>query len=296
MINSLRYLNSKLTILFFCAYALVSSCSFFKKNEAGNERIVARVFDKKLLWSELETLIPSGTSKEDSTKIADSYIDNWIRQEVVLKKADSYLENDSLRNHIDKQLEDYRNSLIRFAYEKEFVSQKLDTTVSEQEISNYYNTNKDNFELKDNIIKVIYLKVNRKSPKINKVKEWYKSDKEQDVKLLEDYCHQFAENFFLDQDTWLLFDDLIKEIPIRTYDKEQFLKNNRFVEIQDSTYYYFVNIKGFKIKDSTSPLVFEHDNIINIILNKRKLVLIEEMEKSAYDEAIKKNDIEIIKN
>ena len=296
MINSLRYLNSKLTILFFCAYALVSSCSFFKKNEAGNERIVARVFDKKLLWSELETLIPSGTSKEDSTKIADSYIDNWIRQEVVLKKADSYLENDSLHNHIDKQLEDYRNSLIRFAYEKEFVSQKLDTTVSEQEISNYYNTNKDNFELKDNIIKVIYLKVNRKSPKINKVKEWYKSDKEQDVKLLEDYCHQFAENFFLDQDTWLLFDDLIKEIPIRTYDKEQFLKNNRFVEIQDSTYYYFVNIKGFKIKDSTSPLVFEHDNIINIILNKRKLVLIEEMEKSAYDEAIKKNDIEIIKN
>ncbi len=296
MINSLRYLNSKLTILFFCAYALVSSCSFFKKNEAGNERIVARVFDKKLMWSELETLIPSGTSKEDSTKIADSYIDNWIRQEVVLKKADSYLENDSLRNHIDKQLEDYRNSLIRFAYEKEFVSQKLDTTVSEQEISNYYNTNKDNFELKDNIIKVIYLKVNRKSPKINKVKEWYKSDKEQDVKLLEDYCHQFAENFFLDQDTWLLFDDLIKEIPIRTYDKEQFLKNNRFVEIQDSTYYYFVNIKGFKIKDSTSPLVFEHDNIINIILNKRKLVLIEEMEKSAYDEAIKKNDIEIIKN
>ena len=90
-------------------------------------------------------------------------------------------------------------------------------------------------------------------------------------------------------------DDLIKEIPIRTYDKEQFLKNNRFVEVEDSTYYYFVNIKGFKIKDSLSPLVFEHDNIINIILNKRKLKLIEEMEKSAYDEAMKHNDIQIIK-
>ncbi len=272
------------------------SCSFFKHSDEQDGRIVAKAFDKTLAWNELEGLIPADASKADSTKIADSYIDNWIRQQVVLHKAEANMQGDSLRNHIEKQLEDYRNSLVRFAYEKELVSQKLDTVVSEQEIANYYDTNKDNFELKDNIIKVIYLKVNKKSPKLNKVREWYKSDREQDRKQLEDYCHQFAENYFLDDNTWLLFDDLIKEIPIRTYDKEQYLKNNRFVEIEDSNYYYLVNIKGFKIKDSLSPLVFEHDNIINIILNKRKLKLIEDMEKSAYEEAMKHKDVEIIKN
>lgn len=278
-------------------YVLTSaSCSFFKHSDEQTGRIVAKAFDKSLTWTELEGLIPADASKADSTKIADSYIDNWIRQQVVLHKAEANMQGDSLLNHIEKQLEDYRNSLIRFAYEKELVSQKLDTVVSEQEIAKYYDTNKDNFELKDNIIKVIYLKVNKKSPKINKVREWYKSDREQDRKLLEEYCHQFAENFFLDDNTWLLFDDLIKEIPIRTYDKEQFLKNNRFVEIEDSNYYYLVNIKGFKIKDSLSPLVFEHDNIINIILNKRKLKLIEDMEKSAYEDAMKHKDVEIIKN
>ena len=90
-----------------------------------------------------------------------------------------------------------------------------------------------------------------------------------------------------------LFDDLLKEIPIKTYNKEQFLQNNRLVEVQDSAYIYFVNIKGFKIKDSVSPLSFEKDNIKNIILNKRKLELIDSMNKDIYDNALKNKNFEI---
>ena len=101
--------------------------------------------------------------------------------------------------------------------------------ISEEEIAAFYKNNPDNFELKDNIIKVIYLRLNKKSPKLNKVKEWYKSNSKKDRQLLEDYCHQYALNYFLDDNTWLLFDDLLKEIPINTYDKEQFLQNNLVV-------------------------------------------------------------------
>ena len=82
---------------------------------------------------------------------------------------------------------------------------------------------------------------------------------------------------------------MLKEIPIKTYDKEQFLQNNRFIEIEDSVSLFLVNIKGFKIKDSLSPLSFEKDNIKNLILNQRKLRLIEEMEKKAYEDALKNN-------
>ena len=254
---------------------------------------MARVFKKYLSRSELAEMIPSGTEKEDSVKIAQNFIDAWVRQQVVLVKAEANLGNDSSLTGINKQLEDYRNSLVRFAYEKELIRQKMDTVVAAAEIEEYYNNNKNNFELKDNIIKVIYLKVNKKSPKIAKVRDWYRSDNEKERKLLEDYCHQFAENFFLDDRTWLLFDDLLKEIPIKTYDKEQFLKNNRYIEIEDANYFYFVHIIGFRIKDSLSPIVFEKDNIVNMILNKRKLMLIEEMEKDSYKEALRNNDVEI---
>ena len=195
-------------------------------------------------------------------------------------------------------MNDYRNSLITHAYEEELVSQKLDTVISEDEIEKFYNENQSNFELKDNIIKVIYLKLSRKSPKIEKAKQWYKSDNPKDRKLLEDYCHQYAFNYYLDDQSWLLFDDLLKEIPIKTYDKEQFLRNNRFIELEDSSNLYLVNIKGFKIRNSISPLSFETDNIRNMIINERKLKLIEEMEsKGVYgDDAKKKGEIEVINN
>jgi hypothetical protein len=84
----------------------------------------------------------------------------------------------------------------------------------------------------------------------------------------------------------------LKEIPIETYNKELFLKNNRFVEVTDSLHYYFVNIKGFKIKNSISPLAFEKDNIRTIIINKRKLQLINSMKEDVYKTAEDKKDVE----
>ena len=275
---------------FFVLFFLLTSCSLFHSGKDKKD-IVARAYENYLYRSDLAGIVPEGASKKDSIEIIKNYIDNWIRQNVVLTKAEQNLGDE--KKDVEKQLTDYRNSLITFKYEKELIRQKLDTVASEKDIQEYYNKNQNNFTLKDNIIKVLYLRINKKSPKLDKVKIWYKSDVTKDRQALEDYCHQYALNFFLDDNTWLLFDDLLKEIPIKTYDKEQFLKNNRFIEIEDSTSVYLVNIKGFKIKDSISPLNFEKDNIRNAILNKRKLALTEQMEKQAYQDALKKNEVEV---
>jgi hypothetical protein len=210
---------------------------------------------------------------------------------VVLKKAESNLGDE--QKDVSRQLEEYRSSLITYAYESKLIGQNLDTSVSDAQIASYYERNKQNFELKDNIIKVVYLRLARNAPKLAYVKEWYKREDAKSRQLLADYCRQYAENYYLDDQTWLLFDDLLKEIPIKTYDKEQFLMNNRVLEITDNNSLYLVNIKGFMIKNSTSPLSFERDNIRQMIVNERKLRLIEEMEKKAYEEARKKGDIEV---
>jgi len=225
--------------------------------------------------------------------LVKSYLDNWIRQHLILHKAELNLTDKSRYIGIEKQLQDYRTSLINYAYKKELIRQKLDTVVTGIEIEDYYNDNLKNFELKDNIIKVIYVKVGKNSPVLNKVRRWYRSENEEDKILLEDYCHQFAKNFFLDDSSWILFDDLLKDVPVKTYNKEQFLKYNRFLEVEDSLNLYFVNIKDFKIKESTSPMSFEEDNIINIILNQRKLKLIKKMEESVYQDALANNNFEI---
>lgn len=236
-------------------------------------------------------MIPAGIPPRDSIKIARNYIEEWIRQQVVLKKAEDNLDKDKV--DVEKQLRDYRNSLITFEYKKELTEQRLDTVVGDGEINSYYEKHKGDFELKFNIVKVLYLKLEKHSPHLDKVKRWYKSELPKDRQSLEDYSRQYALNFFLDDNTWLLFDDILKEVPIKTYDQEQFLKNNRFIEIEDSVNVYLVNIKGFRIKDSVSPLSFEKENIRNYILNQRKLDLIEEMEKKAYEDALKNHDFEI---
>jgi hypothetical protein len=269
---------------------LLVSCANDPEKEKGRV-VVARANNEFLYADEVSNIITQGTPAKDSIELLKKFIDNWIRESLVIQKAESNLSDE--QKNVEKQLQDYRKSLITYTYEKELVKQKLDTVVTSQEIEQYYNDNQSDFELKDNIIKVIYVKVSKKAPGIDKLKKWYKSDNMKDREQLAGYCHQFAENFYLDDNSWLLFDDLLKEIPIQTYNKELFLQNNRFVEVTDSLNNYFLNIKGFKIRNSISPMSFESENIKNIILNKRKLELITKMKQDVYDDAANGKNIEI---
>jgi hypothetical protein len=280
----LRKLLSYIILLLFAA------CTGGPEKESDRVAI-ARANNEYLYADEISNLVPEGTPQKDSLELLKKFIDNWIRESLVIQKAENNLTDE--QKDVEKQLQDYRRSLITYTYEKELVKQKLDTAISNEEIEQYYNNNQSDFELKDNIIKVIYIKVSKKAPGIEKLKKWYKSDNMKDREQLAGYCHQFAENFYLDDNSWLLFDDLLKEIPIQTYNKELFLQNNRYVEVTDSLNNYFLNIKGFKIRNSISPLSFERENIKNIILNKRKLELITKMKQDVYTDAENDKKIEI---
>ena len=137
------------------------------------------------------------------------------------------------------------------------------------------------------------MKLNKKSPDLEKFKKWLLSDEIKDREALGVYCSKYAANYYLDDSSWLLFDDILKEVPLETYNKELFLQNNKLVGVQDSAYIYFLNIKGFKIKNSISPLAFEKENIRNIILNKRKVELINKMKNDIYEDALAKKNFEI---
>jgi hypothetical protein len=278
---------SKLAVILI---VILSACNYLQRDKDTQEAI-ASVYDYSLYPSDLEGIIPAGVSGPDSINIVKNYIDSWTRRKAMLHSAEKELSDE--KKDVSKELDEYRNSLITYAYESDLVRKNLDTVVSDEEVLSFYKSHPENFELKDNIIRVLYLKLSKKSPKLDKVRQWYVSDSKKDRALLEDYCHQYALNYFLDDSTWLLFDDLLKEIPIRTYDQEQFLQNNRNIEIEDSSLIYLVNIRGFMIKNSMSPLSFERKNIVAMIVNHRKRQLIEERERQAYDEAKSSGKIRI---
>ena len=273
----------------FIPLFLLSSCS--NSSSDSKEDPIARVGDVYLYPSDLKEITSKNSEQKDSAGITGKYINNWIHETLLLQQAEKNLTDDQKK--FDKMVDDYRKSLITYEYESKLVKQKLDTIVNDDEIEKYYNENKSNFELKDNIIKVIYVKVRKNAPKVEKIKDWYRSNDTKDRDALSSYCHQYADNFYLDENTWLLFDDVLKEIPMKLYDKEAFLQNNRTIETQDSTFLYFVHIKGFMTKNSASPLSFEKENIRSITLNKRKVELIKKMREDIYAEGVKNKTFEV---
>lgn len=267
---------------------MLASCG---SSDERNNDAIARVYDEYLYKSDIIGIVPEGSSSKDSVSIVKNYINNWIKQRVVLKTAESNLSSAQL--NFEEQLKEYKNSLVIFAYEKELIRQKLDTSVTDEEIKAYYDKNQEDFLLKDNIVKVWYVKMTLNSTNNATIRQLYKTDDETSRKTLEDYCKKYAINYFLDDSTWLYFSDLLKEIPIKTYNQEDYLKYNRFIEMEDSVYNYFLNIKDFQVKESVSPLSFEKENVRKIILNKRKLDLIEEIEESIFNDALKNEEFEI---
>lgn len=287
--------NGSGLLLAFAGTVFLMSCNNlpvnFKKDK--NKNAIARVYDKYLYSHDIKDLVPKDATPQDSSMIVKSFIDDWIKQNIVLHQAESNLLEE--HKNVERQLQEYRNSLITFAYEQELVRQRLDTTVTEQEIEQYYNDNKQNFLLKSNIVKATFIKAAKKTPKIDKLKTWFNSSKEKDRQLLEEFCFQYAIDYSLNDNDWMQFDDLLKRVPIKTYDKEEFLRNNRNIETADSVNIYLIKITDFKTNESVSPLDFVKDNIKNLIINKRKLALLDQMQKSAFDQALKNNDFEIYK-
>jgi len=272
-------------------FLLIGLSSCLNVDDKSSENILARAFGEYLYESELTGLVIPGTSVKDSISIVQGYINNWVSQQLVLQKAEkNLLEEDK---QFDKQLQEYKNSLIIYQYEAKLISQQLDTVVNDSEIENYYTENIGNFELKNNIIKVYYARFRKDEKTLTKTKRFFYSNKPDARDSLEKYIENYSDLYFLDDESWILFDDLLKFVPIEAYNQEAWLKDHRNIELTDEDFLYLVNFSDFRIKDGTSPLSFEKGNIRQIIINKRKLHVLKKMRQDVFDQAQQNSDFEV---
>jgi len=263
------------------------SCNLRTKK---NDKIVAKVEDKYLYFSEMSDIFPKDCSKDDSMALAKLYIDNWIKTRLLLKKAELNLSADQL--NISEELETYRTSLLIFKYEDLLLQEKMDTTVLDSEIKSYYETNIANFSSEECVVKAVYIKLPENSPTLWNVRRWYISDKEKDMQDLADYCQNYAVKYNLFNDEWVLWADIEKELPQKESARRQMTQNGH-IEQQDGEFHYFVHIREKRDPGDAAPLVFVKDKVKSIIINKRKLKFINDLERSIYNDALSKNQFEI---
>ena len=158
--------------------ALLPSCKAISSLIHDGE-VVAKLGDHKLYRSELDDVIPKGTSPEDSVNLANLYINSWVRDKAFMDIAQQRLSKEE--KDVSKELEAYRQSLLRYRYEQRYVNERLDTTVSEKQITDYYDSHKETFKLERPILKARFLNIDKDSPNLAKIKKLMSSDKVEDV-------------------------------------------------------------------------------------------------------------------
>jgi hypothetical protein len=228
-------------------------------------------------------------SEGDSLGLLKSYIDKWLETQILINAAEETLTSEEKNK--DKLINDYRNSLLIFEYHQKLVNDKLDTSVSEKEILDFYTENSNNFVLKKNIVKIRYLKIPKKNADLIRIKKLLQNPSSENDESLKRYAEEKALNFYLDSN-WLYLDDITKEIPLNeNYNQQRFLSNNKFIQLEENEVLYLLYIIDFRIKNSPSPIEFEKEKVKDILLYNRKLKLLTSTQKNLFDKALDKGDI-----
>lgn len=267
---------------------MMSSCS-----EDSPLDYVVKVDDKYLTRDQLKNVIPLSASPEDSVKLANIFIDNWIRKQVVLQQADINLSD--IDKDVEEELDSYESDLVIYRFERELIRQKLDTSISNLELEEYYMENIDMFKLKDLALRVSYVRKDKDKEEPKDLIKYLKSSSKEDSLELSNLCDEPGFQCYLKDEEWIYLKDLLTEVPLTIYNAERFLKTNRFVEFDSEEHNFYLNIKEYKLKDSYSPIDLETKNIESIILNGRKIELLENMREELFQKALKNGDVEINK-
>jgi hypothetical protein len=280
-------------LIFIVITILTVSCS---SSRSDPKRVaVARAGGSFLYLDQIPHLIPPGTHSADSTAIIHNYINKWAKKEFLFQKAEENLSPD-LKNEIDNQLEESRSNLVIYQYQRQMMLERMDTTLTETELENYYSENQESFILSSNIIKALFIKLPVETPNIDRIRLLAHSNEQIDLQELESYCYQFADKFDDFNEEWIPFDRLSVELPQDITNEENFLRRTTFYESNDSTYLYFINIRDYKLRSSAAPFEYVRDDIKRIIWNNRRLEFIQSLENGIYNDALKENGFTIFNN
>ncbi len=279
---------NRFLILLFSAHFFFSCADKAEENSSPKVASVGNVF---LHEDELLNEIPKGLNPSDSLKFIEQYIHHWTKEQVILLKAEEVLPEES--KNVKERLENYRKSLLIHTYEQAYIENRLDTTINDDEIKNYYESNSKDFTLKGYIIKGYYAQFPDSIDKAN-INQWYKLNAPEDYINLLSFSQIHANDFHLDTTNWIYFDKVMEKIPLENnIHVSSFIKHKKHISFEENNTTFFINVVDYKLKDETSPLAFEKEKIKTIILNQRTQKLRKELNESLYKDALSKQQIVI---
>ena len=279
-------------ITIFLLSTMVVSCDYFRAPK--KPKAIARVGENYLFQDDIIDLVPKGTSKKDSIAIVKSYIDRWATQKLLFEAAQRNIGKDKV-SEFSALIDQYKVDLYTKDYIESLVIRQIDTVVTEVQIEEYYAKNKQYFKNSSELVKLRYINLVKENPKFAKIKSKFSSFTKKDRKELEQLAVQFKSYAFNDS-IWVDINQVYEKIPfINLENKQKYISSGMNFQYPDSTTVWLVKVNNVLPKDSPTPLEFLKPTIKQIIINNRKLDLINTIEKEITNDAIKDNKYEIYK-
>ena len=275
--------------ILFCIFTL-ASCDYIKlqEKETPTSEIIAIVNTDKLFKEDLKDFLPRNISREDSLILVKSFIQDWAVKKLLLDAAANNNTQESLKN-INSLVQDYKESLLINNFKEALIKQQLDTIISDDEVEAYYLINNENFKLNEVLVKSRYLYFDASIINKKEIVKFFKSEKIEDAEELERQQLSFK-MYQLNDSIWTELDKVLLKLP---FSKENLLKKSKFIQKQDSLGLYLVAIKDVLQRNDIAPLSYIKSTIKEMILHKRKIELIRDIEKIIVKDATKNNNFKI---
>ncbi len=275
-------------------HAIFLTCSAWwwfgcRPADAGDrqgDELLAKVYNKSLYRSEIEGVVPPGTSPEDSLLLVRAHIQRWVREQLLMYEAERNIPKDL---NIDKLVRDYRASLVRFNFEEQIVAEQMDSTVTESELRAFYESNKDQFQLESTILKCQVIVIPYKAPQQEFNRLWY-SKNPADEHRLRVLSKQWAKEALLDTERWHRLEEVSALLPRGTISSEN-VAPRREGTLGDGDFRYYYRVLDVVRGKETAPLEYVRDQAMALILHRRKQELIERWKEDLYQQELRRRNI-----
>lgn len=278
-----KYFLTILCLLFFC------SCNYLKQDASIIP--IARVNDSYLYNDDIIDLISENTTKEDSTLIVNNFINRWATKQLLIDQSMINLSQEK-QDFFNEMVNQYKTDLYTEAYKSSIILKQLDTVILKKEYEDYYNLNKRNFKLNDELLKVRYIQVDKNFLNLKVLEKKIKRYDSIDKKDLINLSIKFK-SFNLNDSIWIKSNVLIGRLPVLKEENLKLLKKPNYTQLQDSLGVYLIKIEATLKTNDIAPLSYVRPTIEQIILNKRKQDLLKKIQKDITIDAIKNKNFEI---
>ncbi|MFI8378215.1 peptidyl-prolyl cis-trans isomerase [Leeuwenhoekiella sp. NPDC079379] len=286
----MSHLIKRVVFVIACAFVLVACDLLESKSPVGNP--VARVGDSYLYTEDIANLVTAEMTQEDSSLVVSSFITRWATQKLLMSGAQRNIlaeEQERLNNLVNQ----YRSELYAQAYKDALVERNLDSTITDAEAKSFYKENKSNFKLNEELLKLRYIKMADTDYNIEEIKKRFTRFNKDDKKYLDSISVQFKAQY-LNDSTWIRRDKVIAIIPpVSVENSDRLLNKTEFLQLRDSLGLYLIAVKDKLNRNADAPLEYVLPTVKQILLNRRKLEFIKQLEKDITKDAIKNKEFEL---